>query len=191
MNPSPIPTEESNADRSITPHVGGLVATSKDWDPPMILILLTLSPGDVHQSLYASQDVPGLQGAMTSSPSAPTPTCGLAGGLHCTLALQGPVKSIKLHLRKHGHRHPQRQVVQCPWVGCPGTLRWMNIPRHIQSVHLGVRFRCLNCGKPYTRQEGLAMHTVSLKCYGQFLLCIKNAYLPPNVFRRCAQRVGG
>ncbi|KAH0832986.1 hypothetical protein J3R83DRAFT_11964, partial [Lanmaoa asiatica] len=76
----------------------------------------------------------------------------------CALPLSGSVKSIKSHLRMHGYRHPQRQAVQCPWMGCSNTLRWMNIPRHIQSVHLGIRFECFNCGKRYTRLEGLARH---------------------------------
>ncbi|KAN0081345.1 hypothetical protein V8E55_008969 [Tylopilus felleus] len=55
------------------------------------------------------------------------------------------------YLHRHGHRHPQRQIVQCPFEGCSSSMLWMNIPRHIQSIHLGVRFRCPNCDKPYTR----------------------------------------
>ncbi|KAF8546676.1 hypothetical protein OG21DRAFT_1056157 [Imleria badia] len=93
------------------------------------------------------------------------PTCGLAGGAPCVLPLDGSVKSIRMHLRRHGYRHPQQQAVQCPWEGCSQTLKWMNIPRHIQSIHLGVRYRCPNCDKPYTRPEGLATHTASLKFY--------------------------
>lgn len=125
------------------------------------------SSGDVHQSSYASQHAPGFQASMTSFSSIPAPTCGLISGLHCTLPLQGPVSSIKSHLHRHGHRHPQRQIVQCPFEGCSSSMLWMNIPRHIQSIHLGVRFRCPNCDKPYTRSKALAKHTASLKCYGQ------------------------
>ncbi|KAH0831159.1 hypothetical protein J3R83DRAFT_13735, partial [Lanmaoa asiatica] len=94
----------------------------------------------------------------------PLPTCGILGGLPCALPLDGSVKSIKWHLRMLGHRHPQRQTVLCPWNGCSDTLQWMNIPRHIQSCHLGIRFGCLNCGKSYTRPEGLTKHTASLNC---------------------------
>lgn len=108
---------------------------------------------------------------MPDFPTVP-PTCGLAGGWSCALPLDGSTKSIKLHLRMHGHRYPQRHVVQCPFRGCSDTLRWMNTPRHIQTIHLGVRFRCVNCGKPYTRPERLANHTASLKCHGQCLFCI-------------------
>ena len=125
----------------------------------------------------ASQDVPAHELGMEDFPAVPAPTCGLAGGLHCALPLDGSAKSIKLHLRMHGHRHPEREAVQCPWVGCTRTLQWVNIPRHIRSIHLGVRFRCLNCDKPYTRPKGLEMHTASLKCYGQCLCCIQKNIL--------------
>jgi hypothetical protein len=141
-------------------------------------VLLTLSSGNVHESSHennASQDMPAHEVAMEGIQAAamPAPTCGLAGGLHCVLPLEGSVKSINSHLRMHGHRHLQREAVQCPWVGCSHTLQWMSIPRHIQSAHLGVRFTCLNCGKQYTRPRGLAMHTASLKCYGQCLFRIQ------------------
>jgi hypothetical protein len=135
----------------------------------------------VHGSAHENnvlQNVPVHEVAMEDLPAAmPAPTCGLAGGLHCVLPLDGSVKSIKLHLRTHGNRHPQREAVQCPWVGCSHTLQWMSIPRHIQSTHLGVRFTCVNCGKPYTRPRGLAMHTASLKCYSQCLFRIQKNVL--------------
>ena len=139
--------------------------------------MLTPPSGDVHESSHennAPQDAPANEVAMEGVLAAiPAPTCGLAGGLHCALPLGGSAKSIKLHLRMHGHSHPQREAVQCPCVGCSRTLQWMSIPRHIQSAHLGVRFRCLNCGKSYTRRRGLAKHTLSLTCYGQYLFCIE------------------
>ena len=117
-----------------------------------------------------SQDVSALDAEMeglVADPFAmPVSTCGLAGGLQCTLPLDGSVKSIRRHLRLHGHRYPQRQAVQCPWMGCSDTLLWMNIPRHIRTFHLGVRFECANCGKPFTRPQGLARHIASLKCNG-------------------------
>ncbi|KAF8548196.1 hypothetical protein OG21DRAFT_790166 [Imleria badia] len=146
------PTEGSNIDWSPHPHVGGPVATS-----------------NVHGSSHeynAPQDVPTLQAAIPGFPALPAPTCGLAGGLPCALQLEGSVKSINLHLRRHCHRYPQRHVVQCPFTGCSDTLQWINIPRHIKSIHLGVRFRCPNCDKPYTRPKGLATHIASQKCHG-------------------------
>ncbi|KAG8216035.1 hypothetical protein J3R82DRAFT_8031 [Butyriboletus roseoflavus] len=126
---------------------------------------------------------------MAGSPVAPfavpAHTCGLAGGLPCALPLDNSTTSVRLHLRLHGHMHPQRQIAQCPWMWCSDILQWKNIPRHIQSVHLGIRFRCFNCGKPYTRSEGLARHTTSQKCIGLVNACVasRKTYSPPNVFQ--------
>ncbi|KAF8547324.1 hypothetical protein OG21DRAFT_934124 [Imleria badia] len=145
-------TEGSGNEWTIPMHSGGPITTSNMHGSP--------------HAYNTSQHVPGLQVDMQDFPALLEPTCGLAGGLPCTLPVEGSVKSIKWHCGIHGHKHPQRQVVQCPFGGCPSTLQWMNMPRHIQSRHLGIRFRCPNCDKPYTRLEGLKMHTASLKCYG-------------------------
>lgn len=149
-----------------------------------MIVLLTSLSVDVHGSSYGNndpQDMSASDVAMAAFPSipfaVPTPTCGLSGGLHCTLPLDGSVRCTKLHLRLHGHSHPQRQTVHCPWMGCSDTLQWMNIPRHVQSVHLGIRFICFDCGKAYTRREGLTRHTTSLKCHGQCLFCIEKNML--------------
>ncbi|KAG6332247.1 hypothetical protein ID866_6839 [Astraeus odoratus] len=49
-------------------------------------------------------------------------------------------------------------MVVCPWQGCTKSLQYMNLPRHIRSAHLGVRFCCERCGKSVTRKEGIARH---------------------------------
>lgn len=149
------------------------------------MIVLLISPsGNVHGGIHendGSHDTSALDVAMAGFPSTPfvvpAPICGLAGGLPCALPLDGSVRCTRLHLRLHGHHHPQRQTVHCPWIGCSDTLQWMNVPRHIQSVHLGIRFRCFDCGRAYTRREGLTRHTASLKCRGQCLFCIKKNIL--------------
>ncbi|KAG8213350.1 hypothetical protein J3R82DRAFT_11836 [Butyriboletus roseoflavus] len=152
-----IPTERNVTGCSLYSPIEGLVAA-----------------GNMHEIAHennGSQDVSTFGGVIgfPAVPFAAAPaTCGLAGGLYCThwQPLDHSVKAIRMHIRMHGHRHPQRQIVQCPWMGCSHTSQWANIPRHIQSVHLGVRFVCSNCGTRYTRQEGLTRHTASLKCNG-------------------------
>ena len=69
----------------------------------------------MHESSHendASQDMPAHEVATEGFPAVPEPTCGLAGGLYCALPLDGSAKSIKLHLRTHGHRHQQREVLR-------------------------------------------------------------------------------
>lgn len=94
----------------------------------------------------------------------PVPPCMLAGGMPCERPLDGTLPSIRNHLFMHGYRHRGREMVQCPWTGCFDRLRWMNIPRHIRSVHLGVRMACPNCRRSFTRTLGLAKHVSSKNC---------------------------
>lgn len=146
---------------------------------------------DLYHEHSTLQNAPAFEAAMTNFPSATASTCGLAGGLHCAVPLDGSAKSIRLHLRMHGHRHPQRQVVQCPWVGCSATLQWTNIRRHIQSIHQGIRFRCPNCNKAYTRSGALAMHTASLKCHSQCLFGTEKTALTNQTFFRRHRKTPG
>ena len=144
-------------------------------------VLLTPPSDNVYGSSHGynvSQDVPALQVVMPGFPALVAPTCGLAGGLPCVMPLEGSAMSIKWHLRMHGHKHLQREVVQCPWVGCSDTLQWTNIPRHIKSIHLGVRFWCPNCNRAYTRRNGLVAHTASLNCQG---LCLRLCCIDKNI----------
>ncbi|KAL4065019.1 hypothetical protein V8B97DRAFT_1985042 [Scleroderma yunnanense] len=76
----------------------------------------------------------------------------------CGALLEGSIQSIRTHLRFHGHRYEESSVIPCPWQGCTTQLQYMSVPRHIRSTHLGVRFRCDQCGKTLTREEGLVRH---------------------------------
>ncbi|KAN0092917.1 hypothetical protein V8E55_003701 [Tylopilus felleus] len=91
-------------------------------------------------------------------------TCKIATKIPCTQPLDGTSWSIRWHLYMHGHKHPRREIVQCPWAGCCDKLRWMNIPRHIRSVHLGARMVCPTCERSFTRSLGLTKHIASKKC---------------------------
>lgn len=150
----------------ISPQAGGLIVAGKA-DVQQNYPTHSLSD-NVHGVMAHVSALGWTMSGLAVGPFAvPARTCGLSGGLHCGLPSDGSLTAIKLHLHTHGHRHARRQAVQCPWMGCTDTLKWMNVPRHIQSIHLGVRFACFNCGKLYTRPEGLARHTIALKCYGQ------------------------
>ncbi|KAF8126963.1 hypothetical protein EV363DRAFT_1346753 [Boletus edulis] len=95
---------------------------------------------------------------------ASTSSCRILSDRPCTQPLNGSLLSIRNHLSMHGHKHQRNEVVQCPWAGCPDKLQWMNVPRHIRSIHLGVRMVCPNCERSFTRSLGLAKHVASNKC---------------------------
>lgn len=110
-------------------------------------------------------------------PMAPAPRmhpCKLAGGMPCDRPLEGTLLSIRRHLFMHGHKHRGTELVQCPWTGCSDMLRWMNLPRHIRSIHLGVRMVCPNCKRSFTRALGLAKHVASKNC--SFVSGFKSLY---------------
>ncbi|KAF9223820.1 hypothetical protein BS17DRAFT_781270 [Gyrodon lividus] len=128
-------------------------------------------PGGMHPNPLDANALPQDPPAVQATPDyAPAPaimealTCGLAGSAPCTQPLYGTMPSIRRHLRLHGHNHPERLVIQCPWTGCPDRLQWVNVPRHIGSIHLGIRLQCWKCGKLFTRANALERHVASNKC---------------------------
>ncbi|KIJ12867.1 hypothetical protein PAXINDRAFT_14424 [Paxillus involutus ATCC 200175] len=124
---------------------------------------LVTALGGMHLS---PPDAPAVQGTQNFTPAPPpmrTLVCGLAGGTTCTQPLYGTMASLREHIHTHGHKHPGRSTVQCPWMGCPDRLQWENMPRHIASIHMGIRLQCERCGKLFTRAKALEKHVTSNK----------------------------
>ncbi|KAF8554442.1 hypothetical protein OG21DRAFT_1061468 [Imleria badia] len=109
------------------------------------------------------QNTPAHAMTMHSEPASVS-SCNIVSDIPCNRPLDGTLQSIRQHLSLHGHKHQGRDMVQCPWAGCSDKLRWMNIPRHIRSIHLGVRMVCPTCERSFTRPLGLAKHVASNKC---------------------------
>lgn len=85
-------------------------------------------------------------------------TCQIAGNTTCTVPLEGNIRSIRMHLRQHGYRQKECSAIICPWQGCKEVVQYRNLPRHVRSIHLGVKLRCAQCGKGFTRADGMAKH---------------------------------
>lgn len=62
-------------------------------------------------------------------------TCQLSNGAVCAIPLEGNSRSIRIHLRIHGHQRQENTDIICPWAGCPQKLQYKNVARHIQSTH--------------------------------------------------------
>jgi uncharacterized protein (DUF983 family) len=120
--------------------------------------LLILLPGYIYTSDVQITPVHAM--TMALAPPFVSP-CGIVGNMPCNQPLDGTLVSIRWHLSMHGYNHQGREMVQCPWAGCSDKLRWMNIPRHIRSIHLGVRMVCPTCERSFTRSLGLAKHVAS------------------------------
>ena len=69
--------------------------------------------------------------------------------------------NLKCHLKIHiPNRHRPFECDRCH----RGYLRHVDLLRHIETVHLGVRRHfCRNCNKAFTRKEGLRIH--SERCF--------------------------
>ncbi|KIJ12860.1 hypothetical protein PAXINDRAFT_14421 [Paxillus involutus ATCC 200175] len=148
------------------PPVNGATSTegsSATWAniPGPVPGPLVTAPGDMHPN---PPGLPAVQGTPNFAPTPPamqTLICGLAGGATCTQPLHGTMTSLQAHIRMHGHKHPGRSSVQCPWMGCLDRLQWDNMPRHIASIHMGIRLKCGRCGKLFTRAKALERHVAS------------------------------
>ncbi|KAF8843805.1 hypothetical protein BDN67DRAFT_119516 [Paxillus ammoniavirescens] len=124
---------------------------------------LVTAPGDIHPN---PPDAPAIQGTPNFVPAPPAMqalTCRLASGTTCAQPLYGTMASLREHIRMHGHKHPERSIVRCPWMGCQDQLQWENMPRHIGSIHMGIRLQCWRCGKLFTRTKALEKHVVSTR----------------------------
>ena len=123
--------------------------------------LLILFPGHIHTPSVQITPVH----AMSTVLAPPfVSACKIADDMPCNQPLDGTLASIRRHLSMHGHKHQAREMVECPWAGCSDNLRWMNIPRHVRSIHLGVRLVCPTCERSFTRSLGLAKHIASQQC---------------------------
>ena len=150
---SPMPVGASWIDSSL-PAASGTIILNILRHSRLLFIIL---PGYTHTPNVQDTPVP-----MALAPPFVSP-CKIFGDKPCNQPLDGTPASIRWHLSMHGHNHQGGEMVQCPWAGCSDNLRWMNIPRHIRSIHLGVRIVCPTCEKSFTRSLGLAKHVASSK----------------------------
>ncbi|KAF8837478.1 hypothetical protein BDN67DRAFT_1004909 [Paxillus ammoniavirescens] len=158
----------SSTSEVIIPPVNGATSSegsSATWAniPGSVPGPLVTAPGDMHPNPPGPHAVQGTPNFTPTLPPVQTLICRLAGGATCTQPLHGTMASLREHIRMHGHKHPGRSSVQCPWVGCPDQLQWDNMPRHIASIHMGIRLQCWRCGKLFTRAKALERHVASNK----------------------------
>lgn len=85
-------------------------------------------------------------------------TCRLSNGAVCGIPFEGNSRSIRMHLRKHGHQQQENTTLICPWEWCLQKIQYKNVARHIQSTHLHVKLRCEQCGKTFTRKNAMMKH---------------------------------
>ncbi|KIJ12868.1 hypothetical protein PAXINDRAFT_101072 [Paxillus involutus ATCC 200175] len=162
---APFPTSTSEATIPPVNSAPSSERSSAAWAdiPGPVPEPLVTAPNDMHPN---PPDAPAVQETPNFSPAPPaiqTLICGLAGEATCPQPLYDTMASLREHLHMHGHKHPGRSSVQCPWMGCQDQLQWENMSRHIGSIHMGIRLQCWRCGKLFTRATALEKHAASDK----------------------------
>ncbi|OAX38515.1 hypothetical protein K503DRAFT_157565 [Rhizopogon vinicolor AM-OR11-026] len=83
----------------------------------------------------------------------------------CTMHIALEHKHVAKHFQqRHGINtsatSEEAQKMSCLWLGCSDAqMKPGNIARHVLSAHLEVKWNCLTCGKPYTREDAFRRHT--------------------------------
>jgi len=83
---------------------------------------------------------------------------------NCTMHVALQQKHVSKHLQqRHGINtsatSEDTQKVSCRWLDCVhAEVKPGNMARHVLSTHLGVRWKCQTCGRPYTREDAFRRH---------------------------------
>ncbi|KIK76695.1 hypothetical protein PAXRUDRAFT_417552, partial [Paxillus rubicundulus Ve08.2h10] len=114
------PSEATTPPVNSAPSSEGSSGTWPNIPDPVLRPLVTI----LHDMHPNPPDAPAVQETTSLSrtpPAIQTLICRLrvAGGATCTRPLYDTMASLREHLHTHGHKHPGRSSVQCPWMGCP------------------------------------------------------------------------
>ncbi|KAG0695908.1 hypothetical protein DFH29DRAFT_953521 [Suillus ampliporus] len=69
------------------------------------------------------------------------------------------VSDLSKHLRTHGVQGSGDLVMPCAWDGCARTpMKRQSVVRHVEEVHLQVKYPCSQCGTSFSRKNTLKSH---------------------------------
>ncbi|KAI9568236.1 hypothetical protein HD554DRAFT_2101052 [Boletus coccyginus] len=63
------------------------------------------------------------------------------------------------HLRScHGIRGPDKEILTCRWYGCFVVMNKESLERHVNEIHIGMKYLCPHCSELFTRSYTLQTH---------------------------------
>ncbi|KAG1891775.1 uncharacterized protein F5891DRAFT_681149 [Suillus fuscotomentosus] len=81
----------------------------------------------------------------------------VGGGIPCGACIS--VLDLSKHVRMHGVKGPGDLEIQCTWDGCARSpMKRESIVRHIEEVHVQVKYRCSQCWASFSRKHTLRSH---------------------------------
>ncbi|KAG2369180.1 hypothetical protein BDR07DRAFT_1388935 [Suillus spraguei] len=69
------------------------------------------------------------------------------------------VADLSKHLGTHGVNGPAKSVIPCAWGNCErGPMKRESVVRHVEEVHLQVKYFCDQCGASFSRRSTCNAH---------------------------------
>ncbi|KAF9222469.1 hypothetical protein BS17DRAFT_191253 [Gyrodon lividus] len=102
-------------------------------------------------------------------------------GSPCGMWIGGDKRDIREHLQKwHNVRRGQDKVpIHCLWLGCTTKpLLKESLSRHVRSVHLGLKWKCVWCNAQYTREDAGRKHEHAEGVEGKVHQAVQVTVLP-------------
>ncbi|KAG2133628.1 uncharacterized protein EDB93DRAFT_1254728 [Suillus bovinus] len=79
------------------------------------------------------------------------------GGIPCGAYIS--VFDLSKHMRMHGVKGPGDLEIQCAWDGCTrAPMKRESVVRHIEEVHVQVKYTCNQCWASFSRKNTLKSH---------------------------------
>lgn len=83
----------------------------------------------------------------------------IGGGIPCGAYIS--VSDLSKHMRVHGVRGPGYLPIQCVWDGCTrAPVKRESVVRHIEEVHVQVKYLCNQCWASFSRKHTLKSHVL-------------------------------
>ncbi|KIK39164.1 hypothetical protein CY34DRAFT_89736, partial [Suillus luteus UH-Slu-Lm8-n1] len=71
------------------------------------------------------------------------------------------VSDLSKHLWMHGVNGPAKSVITCAWGGCGrAPMKRESVVRHVEEVHLQVKYLCDQCNASFSRRSSRNAHVV-------------------------------
>ncbi|KAG1832568.1 hypothetical protein DFJ58DRAFT_823086 [Suillus subalutaceus] len=83
----------------------------------------------------------------------------IGGGIPCGAYIS--VLDLSKHVRMHGVKGPGDLAIQCAWDGCTRPpMKRESVVRHIEEVHVQVKYPCSQCWASFSRKHTLSSHVL-------------------------------
>ncbi|KAG2104088.1 uncharacterized protein F5147DRAFT_705021 [Suillus discolor] len=92
--------------------------------------------------------------------------CSWHSGLGIPCGAYTSVSDLSRHLSMHGVNGPAKSVISCAWGDCGrAPMKRESIVRHVEEVHLQVKYLCDQCSASFSRKSTRNGHVFKSHSY--------------------------